>query len=103
MDPRAIVITGASSGIGAALSRQLAWPGRVLALIGRDEGRLASVAAACSSKGASCRTASIDIRDRERMSAFLARFDREHPIDLLIANAGILDGRRDNQVVENGE
>lgn len=103
MDPRAIVITGASSGIGAALSQLLAKPGCVLALIGRDSARLDAVAAACRSKGASCRTASIDVRDGESMSAFLAGFDREHPIDLLISNAGILDGRHDDQVIENGE
>ena len=103
MDPRAIVITGASSGIGAALARQLAGPGRALALIGRDANRLDVVATACKAMGASCRTASVDVRDGERMAAFLAGFDREHPIDLLISNAGILDGRHDGQVIETGE
>lgn len=103
MDPRVIVITGASSGIGAALSRQLAAPGRMLALLGRDSIRLEAAAAACRSQGASCRTASLDVRDSGQMSAFLTGFDREHPIDLLVANAGILDGRHRDQAVENGE
>jgi len=101
--PNVIVITGASSGIGAALSRRLAGPGRSLALIGRDASRLDQVAAECRSKGASCRVGSIDVRDSERLAAFLDEFDREQPIDTFISNAGILDGRHAGQEVEGGE
>ena len=57
MDPKSIAITGASNGIGAALARALAGPGRQLALIGRDAARLEAVAAACRAKGAQCLTA----------------------------------------------
>jgi short-subunit dehydrogenase len=102
MNPRAVAITGASSGIGAALARQLAKPDVHLALLGRHPTRLAGVASDCQAKGAACRTASIDVRDTDRTSAFLAEVDREHPIDLLVANAGILDGRHADQVVEDG-
>jgi short-subunit dehydrogenase len=101
--PNVIVITGASSGIGAALSLQLAEPGRILALIGRDPARLEEVAAACRSKGASAQVGCMDIRDTGRLSAFLEEFDREQPIDTFISNAGILDGRRAGQEVEGGE
>ena len=103
MDPKSIAITGASSGIGAALSRALASPGRQLALIGRDTDRLETVAAACRVKGAQCVTASIDVRDGERLSAFLGEVDGKTPIDLLIVNAGILDGRHVDQTVETGQ
>jgi short-subunit dehydrogenase len=103
MTPRAIAITGASSGIGAALSRQLAAPGHRLALIGRDPDRLEQVATACRSKGASCQIGCMDIRDAERLSAFVEAFDQQQPIDTFISNAGILDGRHADQVVENGE
>jgi short-subunit dehydrogenase len=101
--PNVIAITGASSGIGAALAVQLAEPGRTLALIGRDAGRLEQVAAACGSKGASCRIGCLDIRDGASLAAFLEAVDKEQPIDTFISNAGILDGRRDGQVVESGE
>ena len=101
--PTAIAITGASSGIGAALSRQLAEPGRVLALIGRDPARLEQVSADCRSKGASCRIGCLDVRDAGRLAAFLDAFDREQPIDIFISNAGILDGRHADQEVEDGE
>ncbi len=40
-------ITGASSGLGAALARELAGRGAALILSGRDEGALAAVAADC--------------------------------------------------------
>ncbi len=101
--PNAIAITGASSGIGAALSRQLAQSGRVLALIGRDRARLEQVAADCRSKGASCRIGCLDVRDTARLSDFLDAFDREQPIDTFISNAGILDGRHADQEVEDGK
>jgi short-subunit dehydrogenase len=35
------------------------------------------------------------------MTALLGEFDAAHPIDLLVANAGILDGRHADQVVED--
>ncbi len=90
---RIIVITGASSGIGAALAKRLARrPGAVLGLIGRDRERLGEVAAACRSAGASVQTATIDTRDRDRMAAWLERFDAANPIDCVIANAGIAAG-----------
>ncbi len=101
MAPSNIVITGASSGIGAALAARLAEDGRTLMLMGRDVARLDSVSATCRSKGASCRTASVDLRDGDRMASLLGEFDAAHPIDLLIANAGILDGRHADQAVED--
>ncbi|MGD9883750.1 MAG: SDR family NAD(P)-dependent oxidoreductase [Reyranella sp.] len=101
--PRAIAITGASSGIGAALARRLAGPGSSLALIGRDAVRLERVAGECRSRGASCRVGRFDVRDTGPLSSFLDSFDREQPIDTFISNAGILDGRHANQVVEGGD
>jgi len=103
VDFKAIVITGASSGIGAALARQLSAPGRVLGLIGRNEERLAAVAADCAGAGSTCRTGCLDVRDTSRLTAFLDAFDRDHATDLLVANAGILDGRHAEQVTESGD
>jgi short-subunit dehydrogenase len=98
-----IVITGASSGIGAALALHYAAPGTTLGLNGRDAGRLAAVAALARAKGAMVEEGVFDLRDREALTGFLARFDAAHPIDLLIANAGILDGRRADGTIEDGE
>lgn len=84
-----IVITGASSGIGEALALDYAAPGVALALNGRDAARLASVADACRAKGATVLADTVDVVDRERLAAWLTAFDDAHPVDLVIANAGI--------------
>jgi short-subunit dehydrogenase len=102
IDHKSIVITGASNGIGAALAKQLAQPTRRLALIARDHDRLEGVAAECQSRGADCTTAALDLRKADRLSAFIEEVERHRPIDLLICNAGVLDGRRADQAVENG-
>ena len=84
-----IVITGASSGIGEALALDYAVPGAALALTGRDAQRLAEVAAACRAKGATVVAETIDVTERERFAAWLQAFDDAHPVDLVLANAGI--------------
>ncbi len=86
---RSIVITGASSGIGRALALDYAAPGVALAITGRDGVRLQAVAEACRAKGASVEAGQIDVVDRERLAAWLTTIDDTHPVDLLIANAGV--------------
>jgi len=84
-----IVITGASSGIGEALALDYAGPGVALALTGRDTSRLQAVAAACRAKGAAVEAGQIDVADRAALGQWLATVDDAHPVDLVIANAGI--------------
>lgn len=84
-----IVLTGASSGIGEALALDYAAPGVALALTGRDSERLETVAAACRAKGATVVAETIDVTDRERLLPWLTAFDEAHPVDLVLANAGI--------------
>ena len=50
--PKAILITGASSGLGAALAAHFAAPGKTLFLSGRHSERLAKVVADCQKFGA---------------------------------------------------
>jgi short-subunit dehydrogenase len=84
-----IVITGASSGIGEAVALDYAVPGAALALTGRDTERLDAVAAACRAKGATVVAETVDVVDRARLAAFLTSFDDAHPVDLILANAGV--------------
>ncbi|ODT99673.1 MAG: short-chain dehydrogenase [Rhodospirillales bacterium SCN 65-16] len=84
-----IVITGASSGIGEAIALDYARPGAALALTGRDAERLDAVAGACRAKGATVFAETIDVVERERFAAWLQAFDDAHPVDLILANAGI--------------
>lgn len=90
--PTIIVITGASSGLGAALARSYAGPGVTLGLIGRNADRLAQTAASCEAAGAVTQVASIDVADAKAMADWLVAFDRDTPIDLVIANAGVSGG-----------
>lgn len=84
-----IVITGASAGIGYALAEQYAQAGNTLGLIGRSSEKLAAIEAACRRLGAEVVTASIDVTDAQALQRWLDEFDGVHPVDLLIANAGV--------------
>lgn len=90
--PQAILITGASSGIGEALALLYAGPGRFLALSGRDRRRLDAVAEACRAKGADVMANVVDVADRDAMRRWIEPADARHPLDLVIANAGISAG-----------
>lgn len=87
-----ILITGASSGIGAALARDYAAPGVRLALGGRDAARLEDVAVDCRAKGAEADIAVIDITDGDAAARWIEAADDAAPLDLVIANAGISGG-----------
>lgn len=91
-NPHHILITGASSGIGAALALRYSAPGIVLVLSGRNAERLEDVAAACRAKGAVVQDRVIDVQDQSKMAAWIAEADQHYPLDLVIANAGISGG-----------
>jgi short-subunit dehydrogenase len=98
-----MVLSGASSGLGAALARLYAAPGVTLGLVALESARLAAVAEACRTAGARVETAIIDVAEREKLGEWLTAFDRDHPVDLVIANAGISSGPEPGSSVEPAE
>ena len=89
MSAKTILITGASSGIGAALARAYAASGNRLVLWGRNEERLNAIADECRARGAMLETACFDIAEFDRAVAILDAADTRHPFDLAVFNAGL--------------
>lgn len=89
---RAILITGASSGLGEALALTYAAPGVRLFLSGRDPDRLESVRAACAARGATAEGRLVDVADASAMTDWIADCESKAALDLVIANAGISAG-----------
>ena len=98
-----VIITGASSGLGASLARAYAAPRVALGLHGRDQQRLEATARACEAMGATVTTAIIDVTDASAVASWLWEFDARHPVDLLIANAGTSAGPDPDSPSEGAE
>ena len=98
-----VLITGASSGIGASLAKEFAQRGTTLTLWARDTERLATIARACEAKGASVQTVSRDYRQFSECRQALADIDEHHPVTLLILNAGISTGTLPDGTPESPE
>ncbi len=94
---RTILITGASSGIGAAIARRFAIAGARLLLLGRDRERLAVQARALSPLVA-VQAYDVDLADAEPLASRCERIARECPrLDALVHAAGLYDtGRFDD-------
>lgn len=90
--PSHILITGASSGIGAALALAYAAPGIMLSLSGRNQERLEQIVQACRNKGADADGHVVDVARQDMMAEWIKGRDQIKPLDLVIANAGISGG-----------
>ena len=85
-----VLVTGASSGIGAALARLLARRGATVGLVARREDRLAEVLADCRAQAPDSRLWVADLADLERAEQVaLEAWDAFGALDCLVNNAGV--------------
>jgi short-subunit dehydrogenase len=87
---KAVVITGASSGIGREIACQLAEQGAWLSLAARNEERLAAVAGECQARGGRAIAIVTDVSEQAQCAELIQRtVDHYDRIDMLVNNAGI--------------
>ncbi|MCW6007488.1 SDR family oxidoreductase [Micromonospora sp. CPCC 205371] len=85
---RVAIVTGATSGIGAAIARRLVAGGASVALIGRREDRLKELA---NELGTAALPVAVDITDQQAVYAAAATIRSTlGPADLVVANAGVM-------------
>lgn len=87
---KVVIVTGASSGIGAELARQFAAAGARLVLAARDVARLEQVAAECRTRGAEVLIVATDVGQEASCQALMSQAaDHFGAIDILVNNAGL--------------
>ncbi|MHA6766276.1 SDR family oxidoreductase [Sphingobium ummariense] len=89
---RVVVITGASSGIGAACAIAFVGKGAKVVLAARRAERLESLVARLESMGGEALAVTTDVTDEDAVAALFARtVERFGGLDVLVNNAGIAD------------
>ncbi len=89
LDGRTVVITGASSGIGAHAARQMAERGATVCLLARRADELEQVRERITSDGGAAHVYPVDLADAEAADAVVKQLLADHPrIDVLVNNAG---------------
>lgn len=87
---RVAVVTGASSGIGAAVARVLARDGARVALAARRRGALLEVKTGLKD-GARSLVHPVDVTDRDQVRSLVSRAEEElGPVDILVNCAGVM-------------
>jgi NAD(P)-dependent dehydrogenase (short-subunit alcohol dehydrogenase family) len=89
--PKRVFITGASSGLGAALARYYAQQGAILGLVGRRGEALTQLAATLSGT-AIHQIYPLNVNDHAALAAAAADFIAQGGADIVIASAGISAG-----------
>jgi short-subunit dehydrogenase len=85
-----VLLTGASSGIGAALARELARAGAVVGLCARRTAMLEAVLSDCRRRVRACQAWTVDLSEIDRLDEFAERAERElGGIDVLVNNAAL--------------
>ncbi|MCV3243241.1 SDR family oxidoreductase [Mesorhizobium sp. ZC-5] len=91
IENKVVLVTGASSGIGEAIARELAMAGAIVIAGARRTGRLERLADEITAMGGTVRIATLDVTSRDAVAAFAdsarSEFGR---IDAIVNNAGVM-------------
>ena len=88
---KTILVTGASSGIGESIARELAAQGAKVLLGARRHERIEAISAKIREAGGTAETRVLDVTDRASMADFAqAALDLWGRIDVLVNNAGVM-------------
>jgi NADP-dependent 3-hydroxy acid dehydrogenase YdfG len=88
---KVVLITGASSGIGAGIARELGKAGATLVLGARRTDRLDALAQEIRAEGGTVLTRRLDVTDRADVAAFAEAARKEFGrVDVIINNAGVM-------------
>lgn len=83
------LVTGASRGIGQALAEELAARGAHVWLLARSEAALEEVAVGIRRRGGRASVRTCDAAQPDAMAEVVRAIDRDTPLDLIVANAGV--------------
>lgn len=85
------LVTGASSGIGAATARELADQGATVVVVARRKDRLEALAAEITQAGGTALAVEADVADRDQAEAAVGQaVERFGRLDILVNNAGLM-------------
>jgi NADP-dependent 3-hydroxy acid dehydrogenase YdfG len=91
IENKVVLVTGASSGIGEGIVRELAAAGAIVLAAARRVDRLERLAAEANARNGKVRAVALDVTSREDVAAFAEAAKREFGrVDVIVNNAGVM-------------
>jgi len=83
------VVTGAGSGIGLGITRQLLLRGATVYMVGRTEKKILAAGESLTEFGDKVHAEQLNVTDDDAFRSFIARVEKTHPVDYIFNNAGV--------------